>query len=292
MAERWRTGLVVCGVVALGLGSCSSPTRNFGAATGGGGSAGNATAGGSHNQSGAAGQTRGDAGMQEEAGAAGQGDAGATQEEQAGAAGQGSDGAPPDACCGASCAACSLAAPRCKELGTTSRCVQCMVDTDCGLGVCDWLTSNGCRPPLNGCNTLKQIGPTITAVSVGGTMPAGTHGTFVAGTYVLTGTQRFGTAEAPTEGQTLTVAVNGTQATLNSYENLGDSQYRWTADFHTSSVPATFTFSCFAPNDGSIQTGTSVPDGFIDYSVVNATTLWLLYPTEPGSGVRYIFTKQ
>jgi len=192
-----------------------------------------------------------------------------------------------DSSCGASCGACPTSARRCKDLGSTSKCVECLVDTDCSPGVCEW-SLNSCRPPLNGCNTLTQIGPTVTAVSASGTMPAGTRGTFAAGTYVLAGTQRFGTAEAPPEGQTLTVAVNGSQVTLNSYENLGDMQLRWTGIFYTNSVPPVFTYTCGAPSS-DFQLNDPMP---VDYTVVNGTTFWLLYPTDPGSGVKYIFTKQ
>ena len=467
MAERLRSCLGACAVVLFGLASCSSPKRNFPGGMGGSDFAGGAPAGGAHNDSGAAGQSRGGAPIQGDAGAAGesqagaptQDDGGAAGQSDGGAAGQGESGAPPDACigkpcatppksacesttkfraydvqgscsagvcsyasqqinctcqmgacttdpclgvscasppgqkckddstltkyasmgtcsagscsyqasdshcdfgcangacnpdpclgvtcntqkpaickdtttktsfaatgtcsagvcnyqsmdapctgtnigcsgagmcavckadssCGASCAACTSAAPHCKDLGTTSKCVQCLVDTDCGLGYCDPL-GNGCRASPNGCNTFAQKSLVIKSVSASGVLPAASHGTFVAGTYVLTGIQYYGMTAAPSEGQTITVAVNGGLTTLNSYENLLDIAYRWTATYDTFSTPPVFTYTCVTPDNSLV--GSTEP---VDYTVVDGTTFWLFYPDGTGYGAKYIYTKQ
>ena len=51
-----------------------------------------------------------------------------------------------DTSCGASCTACGGGTPKCKDLGTTSLCVQCISDGDCQSQKCD-LTSNQCTSP-------------------------------------------------------------------------------------------------------------------------------------------------
>lgn len=81
--------------------------------------------------------------------------------------------------------------------------------------------------------------------------------------------------------------MNGGLTTLNSYENLLDSAYRWTASFVTNSMPPVFTYTCVAPDNSWV--GMTEP---VDYTIVDGTTFWLLYPDGTGYGAKYIYTKQ
>lgn len=53
-----------------------------------------------------------------------------------------------DSSCGAACSACSASAPKCKDLGTTSKCVGCLSNADCSSAtpICNTAT-NVCGPP-------------------------------------------------------------------------------------------------------------------------------------------------
>ncbi|MFW5738729.1 MAG: hypothetical protein ACOC1F_00035 [Myxococcota bacterium] len=64
------------------------------------------------------------------------------------------------AACGASCGACTGATPHCLVAGTTSSCVECLDDGDCGSGyVCDVSNScvyDPCKPPAVACTTGSE----------------------------------------------------------------------------------------------------------------------------------------
>ncbi|MEI9947559.1 MAG: SUMF1/EgtB/PvdO family nonheme iron enzyme [Pseudomonadota bacterium] len=64
-----------------------------------------------------------------------------------------------DASCGASCAACSGATPKCRDLGSSSKCVGCLADADCGLGVKCELSTNTCVVPLSCAGLAATCGP-------------------------------------------------------------------------------------------------------------------------------------
>ena len=196
-----------------------------------------------------------------------------------------------DSSCGDSCGVCPGQTPKCKDLGATSQCVACLVDTECGLGICDYV-GNICLASPTGCNTLVQKGPVVESTATAAALPAGTRGTILAGTYLLSGFKGFG-GQFPSEGATLVVGVSGNTVTLNSYDHYfgmsisgGNSPSRWTATFVASGVSLTLQYSCFAPENTppAIQ-------GF-DYSVVNSTTLQLIFPLSTGVGYVITYTKQ
>ena len=66
-----------------------------------------------------------------------------------------------DSRCGASCTACGGRTPKCQDLGTTSKCVECLSDADCpeALPTCS-TKSNICLPPPPSCLGLAfNCGP-------------------------------------------------------------------------------------------------------------------------------------
>ena len=198
-----------------------------------------------------------------------------------------------DASCGDTCAACPAATPKCKDLGTTSKCVACSVDADCGLGVCD-PTTNSCQANPVGCNTFA-LGGSIVAGTGGtpGTLPTGTRGTIVPGTYVLTAWKSYGAGGDP-QSATLIIGVSGNTVTINEYDHLTadpnlsyNGPVRSTGTFSTSGSSLALVLSCASP--AVLVTGQPFP---IDYSVVSATTLQLIYPASNGMGWVYTYTKQ
>ena len=193
--------------------------------------------------------------------------------------------------CGDTCAPCPGESPKCKDLGTTSQCVACMADPDCGMGQCNYV-GNTCLPSPSGCNTLVQKGPLVESTAVASALPTGTRGIILAGNYLLSGVKGY-SGQLPGDGATLAVTVSGNTVTLNSYDhywgeqvNGNNSASRWTATFLTSGASLTLQYTCIAP--GATPAAVS---GF-DYSVVNSTTLQLIFPV--GNGVGYIntYTKQ
>lgn len=176
-----------------------------------------------------------------------------------------------EASCGPTCAACGASASICKQTS---------------------LTASVCAAPALGCNTITQAGAIGTGYGTAGPFFAGTRGTMLAGTYVLDSIYHYGQGDAFDQSATLTVAVSGANVTLNAFQDLGGGyQYRWTASVLTTAVPPTFKYSCYAvvQPDTKPALDTSIP---FDYSVINATTLELLFPDTVGYGTRYRYRKQ
>jgi formylglycine-generating enzyme len=79
-----------------------------------------------------------------------------------------------DSACGATCAACSGGTPKCKDAGTTSKCVGCLKDADCSgaTPVCN-TTTNACQARPS-CNALaKTCGPSGSADCCASTVVTG-----------------------------------------------------------------------------------------------------------------------
>lgn len=65
-----------------------------------------------------------------------------------------------NASCGASCVACAAATPKCKDLGTTSKCVGCLTSADCSgaTPICNSST-NACEARPSCINVAQMCGP-------------------------------------------------------------------------------------------------------------------------------------
>ena len=82
-----------------------------------------------------------------------------------------------DTSCGASCTACGSSAPKCKNLGTTSQCVQCVTNADCTSSaspVCN-LVTNTCvaRPSCVGLSATCGVNGSVDCCAAGA-VPGGT----------------------------------------------------------------------------------------------------------------------
>jgi hypothetical protein len=177
--------------------------------------------------------------------------------------------------CGSGCTACGASTPICQinANGTTSSCVAA----------------------TQGCNTIVQLGASVTPVFAPGQLGVGTQGTLLSGTYTLKTAAQYTAPGTPyglyPEAETLTISVAGSNATFNSFQDYSTIgyQYRWTATVDTSAAPPVFKYTCITPPDGQPPLNTAQP---FDYTVVNATTLVLFYPDNMGGGVKDTYTKQ
>jgi hypothetical protein len=140
------------------------------------------------------------------------------------------------------------------------------------------------------CNALANVATPITPTCMTGTMPTGTGGTIVDGTYVLTSQTYYNLSTCPTEPLTATIAITGGCLQLVSAGVLPGTA---SATFVTSMNEITLTVTC--DDQGSGDGGAPRADAPLESFTASGNTLSLftrnLAAGNPNPDRIQVFTK-
>jgi hypothetical protein len=140
----------------------------------------------------------------------------------------------------------------------------------------------------DGCNTTTLAGPCVTTQLSSATAPTPAGGTIVAGTYNLTSSTFYGSADAGNQQQdvrkTLMVSlVTAVAFTLDQVDQSGDRTDRAHGTVVISGTTVTFTPTCPPPGDGGDKGGSA--------SFTATSTTFTLIQAKNGSTQVEVYTK-
>ena len=138
----------------------------------------------------------------------------------------------------------------------------------------------GAGTPATGCNTIADVGPTITPTCEPGPLPTGAGGTIVDGTYVLTGATYYG-------GTCLTTPTSGTLAIAGGcWQEVSDSGQSHFSQSFTETVSGNElmgTSVCYPSGSGA-----GLPAPAVTFTA-EGSTLTLFSTESPAAGVAPVF---